>query len=230
MVHAWEVADAQRVMPPDGVRPPEAPAPPADSPVLSFLRRVHDRHRLDDTGTVASYIPELAGADPAAFGIVVATVDGAVYEIGDTRTPFTIQSMAKPLTYAAILDRLGPIAVRQRIGVEPTGDAFNAISLGAGTGMPLNPMVNAGAITAVGLMPDGAGSRLDALVASLGDSRAATWTWTRPSTPPNAIPGIATGRSRTSSAVPARSPTTRTRSSTPTSRYVPSRSPPVTSR
>ena len=168
MVHAWEVADAQRVVPPDGVRPPEAPAPPADSPVLSFLRRVHDRHRLDDTGMVASYIPELAGADPAAFGIVVATVDGAVYEIGDTRTPFTIQSMAKPLTYAAILDRLGPIAVRQRIGVEPTGDAFNAISLGAGTGMPLNPMVNAGAITAVGLMPDGAASRLDALVASLG--------------------------------------------------------------
>ena len=231
MVHAWEVADAQRVMPPDGVRPPEAPAPPADSPVLSFLRRVHDRHRLDDTGTVASYIPELAGADPAAFGIVVATVDGAVYEIGDTRTPFTIQSMAKPLTYAAILDRLGPIAVRQRIGVEPTGDAFNAISLGAGTGMPLNPMVNAGAITAVGLMPDGAG--LAAWTRSSprsAGSRAATWTWTRPSTPRNATPAIATGRSRTSSAAPARSPTTRTRSSMPTSRSAPSRSRPATSR
>ena len=115
--------------------------------------------------------------DPASFGIVVATVDGAVYEIGDTRTPFTIQSMAKPLTYAAILDRLGPAAVRRRIGVEPTGDAFNAISLGPGTGMPLNPMVNAGAITAVGLMPStsevagrgGPGeTRLEALVASLG--------------------------------------------------------------
>jgi glutaminase len=168
MVHAWEVADARRVVPPDGARRPETPPPPADSPVLSFLRRVHDRHRLDDTGVVASYIPELAVADPAAFGIVVATVDGAVYEIGDTRTPFTIQSMAKPLTYAAILDRLGPVAVRERIGVEPTGDAFNAISLGARTGMPLNPMINAGAITAVGLMPDAAGSRLEALVASLG--------------------------------------------------------------
>ena len=94
-------------MPPDTVPPTDASRPPADSPVLSFLRRVHDRHRLDDTGTVATYIPELAGADPASFGIVVATVDGAVYEIGDTRTPFTIQSMAKPLTYAAILDRLG---------------------------------------------------------------------------------------------------------------------------
>ena len=148
--------------------------PPADSPVLSFLRRVHERHRTNTAGSVATYIPELALADPASFGIVIATVDGAVYEIGDTRTPFTIQSMAKPLTYAAIVDRLGPEAVRERIGVEPTGDAFNAISLGAGTGMPLNPMVNAGAITAVGMMPDtGAGThpeggRLAALVASLG--------------------------------------------------------------
>ncbi|HET7831084.1 MAG TPA: glutaminase A [Candidatus Limnocylindrales bacterium] len=146
------------------------PVPPADSPVLAFLRRVHDRHRLDERGTVATYIPELARADPTSFGIVIATVDGAVYEIGDTRVPFTIQSMAKPLTYAAILDLLGAAAVRARIGVEPTGDAFNAISLGAGTGMPLNPMVNAGAITAVGLVPDAAGagpSRLDSLVASL---------------------------------------------------------------
>jgi len=137
-----------------------------------LLRRVHERHRLDASGAVATYIPELARADPSWFGIVVATVDGAVYEIGDTRIPFTIQSMAKPLTYAAILDRLGPAAVRARIGVEPTGDAFNAISLGPGTGMPLNPMVNAGAITAVGLMPEtvagGSDSRVEALMGSLG--------------------------------------------------------------
>ena len=113
-------------------------------PVISFLRRARARHLANRDGAVATYIPELARADPSSFGIVVATVDGAVYEIGDTRTPFTIQSMAKPLTYAAILDRLGAAAVRSRIGVEPTGDAFNAISLGAGTGMPLNPMVNAG--------------------------------------------------------------------------------------
>ena len=190
MVHAWDPAAPVPVT--GGPRLPGAgdpavvpaipagrsgldqAAPPADSPVLAFLRRVHDRHRTNTAGAVATYIPELARADPASFGIVIATVDGAVYEIGDTRTPFTVQSMAKPLTYAAILDRLGPVAVRERIGVEPTGDAFNAISLGAGTGMPLNPMVNAGAITAVGLMPDATDAalpdagRLAALVESLG--------------------------------------------------------------
>ncbi len=180
-MHAWDPAaraPAVAVVPVPALPRPaplatEPHVPPSDSPVLSLLRRVHDRHRLDASGAVATYIPELARADPSWFGIVVATVDGAVYEIGDTRIPFTIQSMAKPLTYAAILDRLGPAAVRARIGVEPTGDAFNAISLGAGTGMPLNPMVNAGAITAVGLMPetsigDTGISRVEALVASLG--------------------------------------------------------------
>jgi glutaminase len=125
----------------------------AASPVVSFLRRAHARHLANRDGAVATYIPELAQADPEGFGIVIATVDGAVYEVGDTRTQFTIQSMAKPLTYATILDLHGVDAVRRRIGVEPTGDAFNAISLAPATGMPLNPMVNAGAITAVGMVP-----------------------------------------------------------------------------
>jgi glutaminase len=126
--------------------------PPDDSPVLAFLRRLHAKHVTAREGSVATYIPELAHADPEAFGIVIATVDGALYEVGDTRIPFTIQSMSKPLTYAAILDRHGETAIRRRIGVEPTGDAFNAITLETGAGTPLNPMVNAGAIAAVGLV------------------------------------------------------------------------------
>ena len=146
--------------------------PHAESPVVSFLRQAHARHLVNRDGAVATYIPELATVDPEAFGIVIATVDGAVYEMGDTRTPFTIQSMAKPLTYATILDLYGAPAVRERIGVEPTGDVFNAISLAPATGMPLNPMVNAGAITAVGMVPParaaGEPDRIDHLLASLG--------------------------------------------------------------
>ena len=126
------------------------------SPVDAFLRRAHERHLANRDGAVATYIPELARADPEAFGIVIATVDGVVYEVGDTRTPFTIQSVAKPLTYAAILELHGEAAVRRRIGLEPTGDAFNAISLAPTTGLPFNPMVNAGAITAIGMVPQAA--------------------------------------------------------------------------
>ncbi len=129
--------------------------PPDDSPVLAFLRRLHEQHLPLTAGEVATYIPELATADPGAFGIVIATVDGALYEVGDTATPFTIQSMSKPLTYAAILEVHGEAAVRRRIGVEPTGDAFNAITLKTAAGTPLNPMVNAGAIAAVGMVGGG---------------------------------------------------------------------------
>ena len=73
------------------------------SPVLAHLERLHARHASDHSGALASYIPELAKADPASFGICVATIGGAVYEVGDTRQPFTLQSISKPLTYGLAL-------------------------------------------------------------------------------------------------------------------------------
>ena len=140
------------------------------SPVLAHLERLHARHAADLSGELASYIPELAKADPATFGICVATVDGAVYEVGDTRQPFTLQSISKPLTYGLALADLGEAAVRARIGVEPTGDAFNAIALSPGRGIPLNPMVNAGAIAAAGLVgPTVERDAFDRILASYGD-------------------------------------------------------------
>ena len=114
-------------------------------------RSTRATHR-STTGEVATYIPELSIVDPSLFGICLATVDGAVYEAGDTRAPFTIQSMSKPLTYGLALERLGTEAVRQRIGVEPSGDAFNEISISPETGMPRNPLINAGAIACAGLV------------------------------------------------------------------------------
>lgn len=122
------------------------------SPIQDYLEGLHARFSGLHSGQVASYIPELTKADPAWFGLAVATVDGQVYEVGESRRPFTIQSISKPLTYGLVLDDLGEDAVRARIGVEPTGEAFNSITLAPGTGRPLNPMVNAGAIAAAGLV------------------------------------------------------------------------------
>jgi glutaminase len=67
------------------------------SPVQAFLEQLHRRFAGLAHGTVANYIPELAKADPASFGIALATVDGQVYEVGTTRQGFTIQSISKPL-------------------------------------------------------------------------------------------------------------------------------------
>ena len=48
---------------------------------------------------MAASIPELAKADPASFGIVVATVDGRIYETRRDAPAVTIQSISKPLAY-----------------------------------------------------------------------------------------------------------------------------------
>ena len=122
------------------------------SPVQSHLESLHERFRELDAGEVASYIPELAKASRHWFGICVATADGHVYEVGDTRIPFTLQSISKPFVFGLALEDRGKAAVLEKIGVEPTGDAFNEISLEPGSGRPRNPMINAGAITASSLV------------------------------------------------------------------------------
>ncbi len=122
------------------------------SPVMDYLRNVHSEcARLTD-GDVATYIPELARANPDWFGVCIVSATGAVYEVGDTRQPFTIQSISKPFVYGLALEDNGREAVLKKIAVEPTGDAFNSISLEPGTGRPRNPMINAGAIATAGLI------------------------------------------------------------------------------
>ncbi|MCD9901035.1 glutaminase [Streptomyces sp. MT29] len=108
----------------------------------------------DASGEPASYIPELAAADPERLGVAFATVDGQVHGAGDIDVPFTIQSISKPFAYAlALADRgFGPVLAK--VGVEPSGEAFNEISLESGTGRPLNPMINAGAITVHSLVAE----------------------------------------------------------------------------
>lgn len=125
------------------------------SPVSDYLEQLHRRLGPLTDGAVASYIPELAKVDPDRFGIVVATVDGHVYEVGDSQVPFTIQSVSKPLAYGLALEDRGADRVSQAVGVEPSGEAFNSISLEAGTGRPMNPMINAGAIAVSSLIAGG---------------------------------------------------------------------------
>jgi glutaminase len=122
------------------------------SPIQEYLERLHRKYVELRDGEVATYIPELAKANPEWFGICLATTDGRIYEIGDTQQPFTIQSISKPFTYGLALEDRGRDAVLAKIGVEPTGDAFNSISLAPETGCPLNPMINAGAIAAASLV------------------------------------------------------------------------------
>ena len=122
------------------------------SPIEDYLEELHTEYASLKDGQVATYIPELARADPDWFGICLVTASGSVYQVGDYLQPFTIQSISKPFVYGLALEDNGRAAVLEKVGVEPTGDAFNSISLDPGTGRPRNPMINAGAIASAGLI------------------------------------------------------------------------------
>lgn len=122
------------------------------SPILSALIEIHGKYRGDFTGQAATYIPELAKVDPALFGIALATADGVIYEAGDAGQLFTIQSISKPFVYALALEDHGVEQVLEKIGVEPSGEAFNSIVFDERSNRPFNPMVNAGAIVATALV------------------------------------------------------------------------------
>ncbi|MFF8411202.1 glutaminase A [Streptomyces omiyaensis] len=137
-------------------------------PVTDSLDEVHRRLAGLRDGEVADYIPELAGADPDDFGIALVSMAGRTYRAGRADTPFTLQSVSKPFVYALALSDHGVDEVLRRVGVEPSGDAFNAISLEPGTGRPANPMVNAGAIATTALVrADGADDRFRRILARL---------------------------------------------------------------
>lgn len=125
----------------------------AEIDLQAALERAHREYRGLDEGRNAQYIPALAEADSNRFGLAAVTVDGEVFTAGDADVPFAIMSAAKPFTLALVLEQHGRTFVQERIGVEPTGEPFNALDEDFATGSgPLNPMVNAGAIATVSLV------------------------------------------------------------------------------
>lgn len=97
-------------------------------------------------GKVATYIPQLAKADPMAFGIAVLPLTGDPVVAGDADIPFSIQSISKVFSLTLALGKVGD-ALWTRVGREPSGSPFNSIvQLEQERGIPRNPFINAGAI------------------------------------------------------------------------------------
>ncbi|HWI65769.1 MAG TPA: glutaminase A [Symbiobacteriaceae bacterium] len=132
------------------------------------------------TGRVATYIPELAGADPTHVGIAAVMPRGMLHSEGDARVPFTLQSISKVITLIMALMEAGEEAVFARVGMEPTGDAFNSIIRleTLPDHKPLNPFINAGAIAVSDMIPgdsfEGRLERLLRFVRKLADNESIT--------------------------------------------------------
>ena len=108
-----------------------------------------------ERGTVASYIPKLAGVPINQFAIAVTTPDGAVIQAGDALVPFSIQSISKVFTLTLALGQIGD-ELWKRVGKEPSGNPFNSIvQLEHEHGVPRNPFINAGAIAVADAMLSG---------------------------------------------------------------------------
>jgi glutaminase len=113
----------------------------------------HAKYRDVKEGANADYIPILATVPSDLFGVVIVTRDGDVYSAGEFKYEFSIQSVSKPFTASLIMEEQGPRSIRENIGVEPTGLAFNSrLALELYPTRSVNPLVNAGAIAAVSLV------------------------------------------------------------------------------
>ena len=99
-------------------------------------------------GHVATYIPELANADPNKLGIYISMANGEEYGVGDYTDDFTMQSVVKPLILLQALMDSDVDTVKELVGVEATGKPFDAFNYSdqALTGAHINPMINTGAI------------------------------------------------------------------------------------
>jgi len=117
------------------------------------LEALYEKVKPDRRGEVASYIPELLKVPEDHFAIAVAGVDGRSLKIGDADHLLTLQSLSKPFVYALALQDCGEKLVHNKVGVEPTGEAFNSIiELEEKSHRPFNPMINSGAIATTSLI------------------------------------------------------------------------------
>ena len=119
----------------------------------ALINELHTKYSSITEGHTATYIPELALADPERFAIVITMVNGDVLAAGDSDLLFSLQSASKPITYGMILEDFGREFVLSKGGVEPSGEAFNSIAeLEKRTHRPFNPMINSGAIVVSSLI------------------------------------------------------------------------------
>jgi glutaminase len=135
---------------------------PSPRQIQGAVDEAYRLYRSEDSGENSPTYPALARVPENLFGICVAGTSGRVYRAGDAGHEFAIMSVAKPFVFALACEALGAEEVRQKLGVNATGQPFDSLApVERSADGRSNPMVNAGAIAAVSLVP--------------GDSTEAKW-------------------------------------------------------
>jgi glutaminase len=137
--------------------------PPTER-IQSLVDAAHARFQSNTEGQNSSVYPALARVPSELFGICIVGTSGRVYAAGDIDHEFSIMSVSKPFIFALVCEALGAESVRDRIGANATGLAFNSLAaIERSADGRTNPMVNSGAIATTSLVP--------------GQTQADRWAW-----------------------------------------------------
>ena len=119
----------------------------------SLIEQAHQKFKSNHDGKVADYIPALATYSPNNFAITLATVDGKIYQAGDVKKAFPMESLGKVFTLALAMEQHGPQVVLDKLGANATGLPFNSgLAVELTKGAPENPLVKPGAMSTVSLI------------------------------------------------------------------------------
>jgi glutaminase len=136
------------------------PSPEVSRQIEERLEELYRRHLAVGDKDVAQYYepgqgyypPERRTGRRGEFGICLTLLDGATFHAGDADVPFALQSISKVFVYGLALADHSREQVMRRVGVEPSGDAFNSLVFDERNNRPFNPMVNAGALATTDLV------------------------------------------------------------------------------
>ena len=115
------------------------------------IDNIYEKTKTKNSGKLADYIPQLANVNSNLYGISICTIDGQIYNKGDYKTEFCVQSCSKPITYLIGCDLKNAEYIHNFVGREPSGRNFNELCL-SNEKIPHNPLINSGAIMCASLI------------------------------------------------------------------------------
>ena len=121
------------------------------SEFTNSIDNIYEKTKTKNNGKLADYIPQLANVNSDLYGISICTIDGQIYNKGDYKTEFCVQSCSKPITYLIGCDLKNAEYIHNFVGREPSGRNFNELCL-SNEKIPHNPLINSGAIMCASLI------------------------------------------------------------------------------
>lgn len=124
-----------------------------DERIQELIDKAFNKYKNNNDGKPASYIPQLAKADPKLFGVCFVDCQGNTYEAGKSRDTVPIESISKVFSLAMAAHELGVGEVNRKIGNEGSSLPFNSvIACVLSKSHTINPFVNQGAMATTSLL------------------------------------------------------------------------------